>query len=200
MPVLKGFGPVPPRRVEALALEARADARRVVEEARSAAAAARAAAQAEVEAIRSAAERLGREAGRAEAAALLVRAAADRDRLLAGLSQEVAGVAVSVARRILGDALAVEPERVIDLAARALEAVRDRAAVAIRISPADAARIRCAEPRLAALLGRAPGLVLREDAALAPGAVVVETEAGRVDASVDAQLGALAHALGEGAL
>lgn len=200
MPVLKGFAPVPPRRVDALALEARADARRVVEEARNAAAEARAAAQAEVEAIRSAAERLGREAGRAEAAALLVRAAADRDRLLASLSHEVAGVAVSVARRILGDALAVEPGRVIDLAARALEAVRDRAAVAVRVSPADAARIRGAEPRLAALLARAPGLVLREDAALAPGTVVVETEAGRVDASVEAQLGALAHALGEEAL
>jgi flagellar biosynthesis/type III secretory pathway protein FliH len=66
------------------------------------------------------------------------------------------------------------------------------------VNPADRAQVRAAEGRLAAILLRAP-LAVREDPAVPPGGVVVETEAGRVDATVDTQLELLARALEEAA-
>jgi flagellar biosynthesis/type III secretory pathway protein FliH len=64
------------------------------------------------------------------------------------------------------------------------------------VNPADAAPVRAAEGRLAAILLHAP-LAVREDPAVRPGAAIVETEAGRVDASPETQLELLARALEE---
>jgi flagellar biosynthesis/type III secretory pathway protein FliH len=46
-------------------------------------------------------------------------------------------------------------------------------------------------------VARAPGLSVEEDGSLAPGDVVVETEAGRIDARIETQLDALRAALEE---
>ncbi len=46
------------------------------------------------------------------------------------------------------------------------------------------------------MLAHAP-LEIREDAAIERGGVVVETEAGRIDAGIEAQLDALARAFAE---
>lgn len=187
------------RRIEAAVFEAGARARALLDAAGAEAERIRAAAEADRAAIRAAAEREGREAGLGQAAAALVRAAEARAARLVGLEREVARLALDVARQVLGRELAASPDAVADLAARALAQVRDRREVAVRASPADAAVLR-AEPvrsRLGALLSRTASLELREDAALPPGAVVVETEAGRIDARIEAQLAALERALEE---
>ncbi len=143
------------------------------------------------------AEMEGREAGLGRAAAALAGAAAARDHLLAGAQGEVVALALDVARKVLGRELAKEPSAIVDLAARAVAAARERTAVAIRSNPADVPALREAEGRLAALLALAPGLALRPDPSVPRGSVVVETEAGRIDASVEAQIEALQRALEE---
>jgi type III secretion protein L len=173
-------------RAKAIIASAEEGARRVVAEADAAA-----------KRLRAEAIDAGRHEGLARAAAVLASAAEERERRLAPLAREVAGLALEVARRVLGDALAASPELVVDLARRALAEARDREVVVLRVAPGDLERVRAAEGRLAALLRRAPGLRIREDAALALGDVVVETEAGRVDARVTAQLGMLERALAE---
>ena len=137
----------------------------------------------------------GRQEGLGRAAATLAGAAAERERRLAGLAGEVAALALEVARKVLGRELAVDPEAVVALATAAVAEARERREVALRVSPGDAPALRQSEGRLAALLARAPGLSLREDPSLAPGEVVIETEAGTIDARVEAQLAALARAL-----
>jgi flagellar biosynthesis/type III secretory pathway protein FliH len=85
---------------------------------------------------------------------------------------------------------------VVYLAARALARARDRREVTLRVHPDDARAARGGEAKLAAILARAP-LAVREDAAVPRGGAIVETEAGVVDAGVEAQLAELRRALEE---
>lgn len=194
--ILKNGAPLPAARIPAEVHEA---ARRVRETIAAAERRGRelvARAEAERAAVLAEAEVRGLSEGRARAGALLAAAAAARDRRLAEAEREVAELALEVARRVLGAELAHRPAAVVDLAARAVAAARERRDVTLRIHPDDAAVVSAAHGRLAALLARAP-LAIREDAAVPRGGAVVETEAGRADGSVDAQLSELARALDE---
>lgn len=176
-------------------LEAKERARVLLAEAAAMAARIRAEAEAARDEVRRAAADAGRSEGLAAAAVALADIAAARERRLAGLERELAEVALAVARRVVGRALALEPALVVELAREALAPVRARREVALRIHPGDAPLLRTELPALAALLERAPGLVVREDPSLRRGDVVVETEAGRVDARVAAQLTLLERAI-----
>lgn len=188
-----------PAMLDRLELEARDRARAIVAEAEDQAARTREAAEVERDEVLRAAAEAGREDARAHAAAGLAGTAAARGRRLEALEGEVAAVALEVARTIVGEALALRPELVVALARRALERVRSRREIALRVHPDDAPLVQAALPRLAALLERSPGLTLREDPGLCRGGVVVETETGRVDARVEAQLALLERALGDDA-
>lgn len=192
--IVKG-DPAAGRRVDGALFDAAARARELVAAAELEAERIRAAGRAERDRVRSEAAEAGRQEGLGRAAAALAGVAAERERRLSGLAGEVASLALEVARTVLGQALAADPAAVVALAERALREARERREVVVRVSPADAPALRGAEGRLAALLARAPGLCLREDPALRPGDVVVETEAGTIDARVEAQLAALARAL-----
>jgi flagellar biosynthesis/type III secretory pathway protein FliH len=193
--ILRGTAPAAGRRVEAVVYDADQRVREMVARAEERARAVAAEAEAARARIVAEAHAEGLRAGEARAAAALVAAAAARDRLLAGAERELAELAVAVARRVLGRELAA-PGAVASLAAAALSEARSRREVVLRVSRADAGELRAAEGALGAVLERAP-LAVREDPALAPGDVVVETEAGRIDARIEAQLGALARALAE---
>jgi flagellar biosynthesis/type III secretory pathway protein FliH len=194
--IVKGGAPGG-RRIEAAAFDAAERARATLGEAEAEAARIRAAAEADREAVAARAVEAGRAEGLARAAATLAEAGASRDRLLAAAEREIAALAIDVARKVLGRELAQDPAAVTDLAAQAIAAARDRRQVVLRVNPADAHAIRAAEGRLAALLTRATALDVREDASVERGGAIVETEAGRVDARVETQLGALARALEE---
>lgn len=189
-------GARPPGLVSRFELEARERARALVSEAEEAAARIRSAVDAErEEALRRAAE-AGREEGRAGVAAALLEVGEARRSRLEGLEAEIATAALEVARALVGRAVAEHPECVVELARLALEPVRARREVIVRVHPADAPRLRDEQPRLEALLSRAPGIALREDPGIGRGEVVVETEAGRVDGRVEARLALLERAIG----
>jgi type III secretion protein L len=188
-----------PALVDRIELAARERARTILAEAEESAARVRAEAALERDEAARHGARAGREEGLASAASILLAAAEARRRRLEALEGEVAAVALHVARKLVGVVVCEHPEVVADLARRALEPVRARREVLVRVNPRDAPLLRAQEPRLRELLDRAPGITLREDAAIEPGGVVVETEAGRVDARIEAQLAVLERALGEGA-
>lgn len=192
--VVKG-APGAGRRIDGALFDAAAEARALLAAAEAEAERIRSAALAERDRLRAEAIEAGRQEGLGRAAATLAGATAERDRRLAGLAGEVAGLALEVAGKILGRALAHDPGLVVELAAGALAQARERREVVLRVSPHDTPAVRAAEGRLAALLSRAGGLALREDPSLSPGQVVVETEAGTLDARIEAQLAELARAL-----
>ena len=192
--IVKG-GPAAGHRIDGALFDAAARARARLAEADAEAERILAAAREERARIHAEAAEAGRQEGLGRAAATMAGAAAERERRLADLAGEVAALALEVARKVLGRELALDPEAVVALAAAAVAEARERREVALRVSPGDAPALRRSEGRLAALLARAPGLSLREDPSLAPGEMVIETEAGTIDARVEAQLAALARAL-----
>jgi len=171
------------RRIPAEAWTARSEARRILAEALEEAMRVRGEATREVEAARRAAEDAGRAEGLARAALLVARAAAERDRVLAGCAGELAGLAAAMATRILGRE--VRPgDDAVAAASRAIEEVRGSPRVTLRVSPGDAGAVR----RAGGLLGLSAALRIREDASLAIGEVVVEADGATIDARFSAQL------------
>jgi flagellar biosynthesis/type III secretory pathway protein FliH len=194
--ILKNGAPLPAVRIPAAVHDADRAVREMIAAAEARAAETIADAETRRDRIRADAEEQGHREGLARAAALLAAAAAARDRRLAAVEREVAAVALEVARAILGTELAIRGDAIVDLAARALGAARARRQVTLRVHPDDGRAVRAGEGRLAAILSRAP-LAIRDDPAVAPGGVAVETEAGWIDGRVEAQLAELARALEE---
>lgn len=161
--------------------EARAKAERLVAEAR--AAAADAAAQAAREA-REAAE------ARVIAEHLALRALEER-RAERELDRTVE-IASLLAERMLGEAVAIAPERVAALAATALEQTRGARRVRVEACAEDVPALREA----LAALGEGVAEVVASDE-LERGSLVVHTELGRIDARLGPQLARLAGALRE---
>ena len=185
-------------RLDGAVLAAREEAAREREEAAQAARAIVAAAREEAEAIRSSARERGREEGQAAAASRIAEAAAARDRLLASVEGEVVGLALDVARRVVGELAAREPAVAVESARRALAAARGRPGVLLRVHPDDAAAVRAARPALDR--GVAAGVALLEDPELGRGGAVVEASDDTVvDARLELQLAALGRLLAEGA-
>jgi flagellar assembly protein FliH len=168
------------RRLDEAALEARA----VVERARG-----------EADAIRARAAAEGREEGLAGATELVAYAAVVRSRILAESEPQLVELAFAVARCVLERIVERDRDAVADVAARALEGVLQREDVRLRVHPEDAATLREAEPRLSDQLTRARCIAIVVDPSVSRGGVIVETEAGSVDARLATQLEALRQAL-----
>ena len=165
--------------------DARTEAKRIVDEAEQAA-----------EAIRRRAHEEGHAEGRAEAAALLARAAALRDRASADAEKDTATVALAAAERIVGEELAIHPERIAAIVGEALARARRANEVVVTVCPEDAPTLRAMQREVAAHAGQPARFSVREDAAITRGGCVVRTELGEIDARVEVQLEALARALG----
>jgi flagellar assembly protein FliH len=166
--------------------------------------------QAETEAARRDGIRHGLEEGRRQASAILevefarlARAieetAGIKARLRAEAERELVELALAIARRILRRELHVDSEAVLGLAKAALEKASLREVAEVRLHPALAAPVRAHLERI----GAPQSIAVREDPSLEPGALLVETVRGTIDASLETQLDeisrGLADALGHGA-
>ncbi len=189
-----GGGPrgVVPREV----YDAREEARRIVEDARAQAEAIVEAAEQDAERIRREARDAGRGDGRAEAAALLAEAAGLRDRSLREAERETARVAIAAARRIVGEELAIAPERIVAIVGETLGRARRAGEVTVVVHPDDARTLRSMHDRVVERAGRPLRFGIREDDSLTRGGCIVQTELGELDARIEVQLEALARALG----
>jgi type III secretion protein L len=131
--------------------------------------------------------RRGFETGRAEGqAAVLKRVLEEQavlDRNLADLEQDIAELAISVARAVIGKA--AEGEVALALAQRALREMRREKRAELRVAPPLVAEVRA---RIESILGEFPEIELVnvvEDSSLEAGKVVLESKLGRVDADVE---------------
>jgi flagellar assembly protein FliH len=145
------------------------------------------------------AERQGRDAGRKEGeskaleqyeAALerMTRSAEQMASLRARLRREaehdVVQLSLAIARRVLRRELSIDPDALAGLVRTALERVELRETQAVRVHPSGA-------PHITALLERIGGptrIQVSPDASLEPGALILETQRGQLDASIHVQL------------
>ena len=106
-----------------------------------------------------------------------------RARLRAEAERDLVQLALAIARRVLGRELAVDPDAIHGLVLGALDKVKSLEICRVRVHPAQAAAVtaclRRATPAVAEVVA---------DAACAPGTVILETERGSLDASVESQL------------
>ncbi|MES1204688.1 MAG: FliH/SctL family protein [Pseudomonadota bacterium] len=182
--VVKRFGRVEPAEV----LDARAQAAAILR-----------AAHAEADALRAEARRAGEAAGRAEAqvasTSLMVGARADAERVRAAALPSARALAVRMAERIVGRALALDDATMVDIAAAALAAARAReGSIRLRVHPDDHAALAGARAALMARVPAAVDLELVVDPAVGRAGCVVETPSGKLDARLETQLAALERA------
>lgn len=154
---------------------------------------------AEADAIRSRAYDEGYAAGLAEAAEAsvaareaLVSAAAGLEELRGhvadGLERGAVGLSLRIAEQVLGAALTVEPERVMDAIRGALRRLTERDRVQIMVNPGDLEIVRDGLPELTAQLGGIGSVDVLAERRVGRGGAIVRTTEGDVDASMETRL------------
>ncbi|RWP60907.1 type III secretion system stator protein SctL [Mesorhizobium sp.] len=135
----------------------------------------------------------GKARGDADAARLVSETAVKVDRYLGGLEAEIINLALDVVRRVLGEFDA--SMLVAKAAAQAVTDIRRAKYLKVRLHPASVNRVR---DELNAVLRESDlGMTVEIDAddTLAAGACILSTDIAVIDASIEAQLNAIAAAI-----
>jgi flagellar assembly protein FliH len=182
--------PPPPRRVDPQV--ARDEAASIV-----------GAAQAEADAIREAARAqghaeglaVGRDEFAAQAAPAIqalaesvAGAEAERDRVAGDVEAAAVDLALQIAEKALTAAIAVEPERVVDVVRGALRCLIERERVTIQVHPEDLPLVREAVGSLVQQLGGIEHIEVQEERRVQRGGAIVRSTAGEIDARIQTKL------------
>lgn len=131
----------------------------------------------------------GKEQGSQEAQAAVAALVARAERLEAEVVPQLQTLALAIARKILGRELERSPDGVVDLVRQALaEKARQRREIALRVHPADLEAVRQQRETLVEVLTRCKEVSVQEDPNVDRFGVVIETEAGTIDAQLESQL------------
>jgi flagellar assembly protein FliH len=118
---------------------------------------------------------------------LLEMARAERHKLIEAAEPELVRLAVGIAERVLHQQLALDRGVVVEMAKVAIARLIERDSVTVRVNPADLERMRDHRDELIAL-GDIRNLRVVEDQRVDRGGVVVDTDAGTIDARIGTQL------------
>lgn len=158
-------------------------------------AAARTEADAMVEAARAAGHAEGLAAGADDVAFAVagLRAAADglgdvARELPSLLEEQAVELGLAIARQVLGGALEVRPELVVDVVRGALRRLVDRDRVTLLVHPDDLECVRAATPALIDELGGIEHCEVQAERRVARGGAMVRTGDGEVDATLETKL------------
>ena len=135
----------------------------------------------------------GKTQGEIDAARLVVDTSAKVDRYLAGIEAEVAGLALDVVRRVLGE---FDVGTLVAKAARqAVSEVRRAKYLKFRVHPQNVGHLR--DELNGVLQDSDLGMSVEIDAddTLAPGACILSTDMAVIDAGIEAQLEAISRAI-----
>lgn len=136
-------------------------------------------------------------AAKSDAAKLVAETSGKVDRYLASLEGEVARLAFDIVRRVLSEF--DNAELVAKAARNALADFREAKSVRIRVHPSAESHVRAAIETYAGENGHgAPSVVIEADEEIGETACVLSTEFAVVDATIEAQLTAMAAAMGLG--
>jgi flagellar biosynthesis/type III secretory pathway protein FliH len=156
-------------------------------------------ARAEAEQIRENARNEGYAAGRGDAIASLEPALAALTQAIADVNDARAEMAVELerravelglglARKVVGGALSVQPELVVESVTGVLRGIVDRERVTVLVNPADLDIVREAMDGLRASLGGIDHCVVEAERRVGRGGCIVRTPVGDIDATVETKL------------
>jgi flagellar assembly protein FliH len=111
-----------------------------------------------------------------------------RDQLVSELETDAVALALHLAEQIVAGAIAVAPERVVDIAGLALRRLAERRHVTLVVNPADLDLMSQSVSHLQAQLGGIEHLSVQADRRVGRGGVLARTDAGEIDATIETQL------------
>ncbi len=111
-----------------------------------------------------------------------------RDELVSELELEATELALRIAEQIVAGALAVQPERIVDIARGTLRRAAERRRVTLVVNPGDLELMSGSLERLRAELGGIEHLDVQADRRIDLGGALLRTESGEVDTTVSTQL------------
>jgi flagellar assembly protein FliH len=104
------------------------------------------------------------------------------------LERHAVDLALFLAEKVIGSALAVDPERVVEAVRGALRGLVERERVTVLVNPADLELVRAAIGGVVAAMGGIEHCDVQAERRVGRGGAVVRTPDGDVDASLDAKL------------
>lgn len=125
---------------------------------------------------------------RGQAMEVLDQAEKIRRQTMGAMEQEVVDLAREIAERLLSAQLALDPQTVVNIAAESLRLVADRLNVVLYINPADLELFESKKGELQGLLPAKAELKVVTDRSIRPGGCRVETEQGKVDATLEKRM------------
>ena len=111
-----------------------------------------------------------------------------RAHVIAELEQDAVELALRLAEQILAGAVAIQPERVIDVARNALRHLTDRRRVTLVVNPDDLELVGDCVEQLQSELGGIEHLGVQSDRRVARGGAIARTDTGDIDAGIDTKL------------
>jgi type III secretion protein L len=175
-------------------VEARQEARRIIEEANEYSLNTRREADEIAREMREEAYSEGYETGLNELQTHIFAARLTRDKVLTETESDLLRLAVKMAEKIIGRELRQDPATAASIVATALRHARRSEVVTIRINPTDFPAIDAARSQLEQA-GRAQFLDLVADKQVPAGGCLIESESGTIDAQLETQLRVLERAL-----
>lgn len=146
----------------------------------------------------------GFEAGREEMATLIQEARKvleqtikQRQMILKSIEPEVAKLSISIAERIIQSQVSINQDIVLNLVRSALEKLKDREDVVIKVSPDDLEHVRSKKATFGRLVQGVKTFDIVGDAGVERGGCIIETNLGNVDAMISTQLAAVQVAFEE---
>jgi flagellar assembly protein FliH len=118
---------------------------------------------------------------------LIEMARAERHKIIESAEPELVKLAMGIAERVLHQQIALDRNVVVEMAKVAISRLIERDSVTVRVNPADLERMREHREDVLAM-GDVKNVRIIEDQRVDRGGVVVETDAGSVDARVQTQL------------
>jgi flagellar biosynthesis/type III secretory pathway protein FliH len=116
-----------------------------------------------------------------------------RGRMMEETEDQLVTLAATIAKRVIGREISIDPEILLTLAAEGIDALGDRDRVVVRFGFLD--RDDLLASMVERLKRRAPRCEVLQDPSLGPGQCVVESEFGQVDESVETRLDNVLRAL-----
>ncbi len=108
------------------------------------------------------------------------------------------GLALDIARQVVKAEVTQNPEVVRQVISNAIRRITDKDNVRIRVSVADAPRVKEMREDLLEITDGLRHLEIVDDRRIGEGGCVIETNAGTIDAKIETQFAEVARALGVG--
>ncbi|MDQ3263135.1 MAG: FliH/SctL family protein [Myxococcota bacterium] len=176
-------------------VEARGQAREILQAAHHKAQEIIAEAHAKAQRVESEAQAKGREEGLSKVTEELARAKMQAGEMLKAAEQDIVSLSLILAEKIIGRDLERDPEVLLQMCATATEHLRNSKQMTLRVNPENGAMLRAKLKGLMDLVARSVDISIKDDSEVEPAGCIVQTEFGTIDAQLHTQLAMLRELL-----